>query len=79
MKLTLGDLTLLGSWTAPAANEVDTDVDATTYLSVLPISPVASSEIEELRWIHPTDAGEHALRLAPLLRDSVFPAMHPDR
>jgi len=40
---------------------------------------VASSEIEELRWIHPTDAGEHALRLAPLLRDSVFPAMHPDR
>ena len=39
------------------------------------ISPVTSAEIDELRWVDPTAMTEPAFQLAPLLRDSVFPAL----
>ena len=75
VEITKDDLTLLGSWTASAANELDTEIDATIYLTGVLISPAASGEIEELLWVHPTDSTEPAFRLAPLLLDFVFPAL----
>lgn len=75
VEVTKDDLTLLGNWTAAAANEHNTNIDATIYLSNLVISPVASAEIDELRWVHPTAMIEPAFQLAPLLLDSVFPAL----
>lgn len=75
VQISKNDLTLLGSWTAFAANELDTEIDATIYLTGVLISPVASGEIEELRWVHPADSIEPACLLAPLLLDYVFPAL----
>ncbi|MCI4657834.1 NUDIX hydrolase [Cryobacterium zhongshanensis] len=69
------DLALLGSWTGTAANELDTLVDATVYLSTVVIAPVASAEIVELRWADPTATSEPEFPLAPLLIDFVFPAL----
>lgn len=69
------DLTLLGSWTGAAANELDTLVDATVYLSTVVITPVASAEIVELRWVDPTAKSKPEFPLAPLLIDFVFPAL----
>lgn len=69
------DLALLGSWTGAAANELDTLVDATVYLSTVVITPVASAEIVELRWVDPTATTAPEFPLAPLLTDFVFPAL----
>ncbi|MFO7690358.1 MAG: NUDIX domain-containing protein [Cryobacterium sp.] len=68
-----GELVLLGEFTASAANERNTLVDATIYVSADVIAPVASGEIDELRWVHPTEAGTASL--APLLREWIFPAL----
>ena len=73
--VTSEDLALLGSWTGAAANELDTLVDATVYLSTVVIAPVASAEIVELRWADPTAASGPEFPLAPLLIDFVFPAL----
>ena len=67
-------LELLGQWTANAANEADTTVDAHVYVSRDEISPAASSEIEEIRWI-PLGDGVSGLPLAPLLVEFVIPAL----
>ncbi|SDO50335.1 8-oxo-dGTP pyrophosphatase MutT, NUDIX family [Cryobacterium flavum] len=69
------DLALLGSWTGTAANELDTLVDATVYLSTVVITPVASAEIVELRWVDPTATSEPEFPIAPLLTDFVFPSL----
>ncbi|WP_232827640.1 NUDIX hydrolase [Jiangella endophytica] len=66
------DLTRLGVWTAPAANEPGASVTATVYTAGLPAAPVAAREIAELRWLHPAAA---VVAVAPLLRDHVFPAL----
>lgn len=74
VELTHDDITLLGAWSAPAANEADTTVDATVFVSTAQIVPVAAAEIEELLWVHPS--GDHAEEVfAPLLRLHVFPAL----
>ncbi|WP_105036499.1 hypothetical protein [Cryobacterium aureum] len=55
------DLDLLGSWSAAAANELDTIVDATVYRSdgvIAPVAPVAPVEIVELRWVDPNATTE---------------------
>ena len=69
------DLSLLGNWSAAAANELDTIIDATVYLSSVLIAPIASAEIVELRWVDPTAATEPEFPLAPLLLEFVFPAL----
>ena len=69
------DLALLGSWTGAAANELDTLVDATVYLSTVAIAPVASAEIVELRWVNLTAEAEPGFPFAPLLLEFVFPAL----
>ncbi len=64
------DLRLLGEWTTDAANEPDTLVTGTVYCATLNSNPVASAEIEEVRWVTVGDP-----QLAPLLRDAVMPAL----
>ena len=69
------DLTLLGSWTAPAANEENTTVDATIFVSSLIVAPVASAEIDELQWVDLADDPAASEHFAPLLRAHVFGAL----
>lgn len=61
-----------GTFTAPAANEVGRNVEATVFHH--PLVPVGEplSEIEELQW---TDPAAQLNELAPLLKDVVFPAL----
>lgn len=77
VELEPGELVLLGEFTASAANEANTSIHATTYLSAASITPVASGEIAELRWVHPADTAAPHTLLAPLLADWVFPALVP--
>ncbi|MFT4288072.1 NUDIX hydrolase [Nocardioides sp.] len=44
------ELTLLGAFEAPAANEPDHVVRSTVFTSTVAITPAAAAEIEELRW-----------------------------
>jgi 8-oxo-dGTP pyrophosphatase MutT (NUDIX family) len=67
-------LELLGRWAADAANESDTTLDAHVFVFSGEISPTASSEIEEIRWIS-LDAHGEELCLAPLLVEHVMPAL----
>ena len=69
------DLTLLGSWSAPAANEEDTVIDATIFVSNLIVAPVASAEIDELQWVDLSDDPASSEHFAPLLRTHVFGAL----
>ena len=75
LTLAVGDLTQLGDWTAPAANEPGALVQSTVFLapSGQP-EPVAQGEIDELRW---QPLGERADDLAPLLTEHVLPALEP--
>jgi 8-oxo-dGTP diphosphatase len=75
--LDVDDLTLLGEFTADAANEPGHLVESTVYVASLPlgaggagIEPAAAGEIAELRWT--ALAGAHD-DLAPLLADHVLP------
>lgn len=63
----------LGDWTAAAANEPGMRVQSTVFRAPdgQP-DPVASGEIEELRW---QPLGERAPDLAPLLAQHVLPAL----
>ena len=61
----------LGTFTAPAANEEGSLVEAALY-RVEVVGPImAASEIEEILWLDPVPP--HAAELAPLTRDSVLP------
>lgn len=64
---------LLGSFSAPAANEAGFTVQSTTYLATVEGDIAARAEIEELAWIDPAAPGD--LRLAPLLAQAVLPAL----
>src|SRR5690606_12606998 len=74
VELAPADLTPLGAWTAPAANEPDTGVSATVFTAPLTRPPAPAREIAESRWIAPGDNGLDTV-LAPLLREHVFPAL----
>ncbi|WP_430297165.1 NUDIX hydrolase [Sinomonas sp. B1-1] len=70
------DLVLLGAWTALAANEAATDIEATVFTAPGEHNPSEvhpAAEIEELRWIDP--AAEPSADLAPLLTDHVLPLL----
>ncbi|MEG9246995.1 NUDIX domain-containing protein [Arthrobacter sp. Soc17.1.1.1] len=68
------DLTLLGTWEGPAANESHTHLVATVFLCPLTGEPHPAAEIEEVDWL---DLGDATARrdLAPLLTDFVVPAL----
>lgn len=67
-----GDLTPLGSFTAPAANEPDHLVVADVFAADIGAQqPVVAAEIEELRWITRADAD--TIEVAPLAREYFLP------
>lgn len=61
----------LGQFSAPAANEAGHMVLAEIFLVETDITPHPSAEIEEVRWIDPTNLGN--VPLAPLTRDHILP------
>jgi 8-oxo-dGTP diphosphatase len=66
-----GSLVFLGTFSAPAANEIGCVVEAALYRVELEGEISAASEIEELVWLDPRSPG--AMELAPLTRDNVLP------
>jgi 8-oxo-dGTP pyrophosphatase MutT (NUDIX family) len=65
------ELTYVGRFTAPAANEPNRWVDAEIFSVELcgPVKPAA--EIEEILWLDPAQVA--AVDLAPLTRDKLLP------
>ena len=61
----------LGCFSAPAANEPASTVEAELFHVRTSQAPAASSEIEEALWADPTAA--KLMPLAPLTRDHVMP------
>lgn len=68
------ELTPLGTWEGPAANEPDTILRATVFLCPLRGLPVPAAEIEELDWLD-VGATEGRSDLAPLLTEFVVPEL----
>ena len=69
--LRLSSAVLLGTFTAPAANEKGCFVEAALYQVELVGSISAASEIEEIVWLDPREP--HQIELAPLTRETVLP------
>ena len=67
-------LTLLGEWTAPAANEPGLSVHGHIYEHPWVAGLRARAEIDELLWLHP-DEMDARDDLAPLLVTRVLPAL----
>jgi len=65
------ELTYLGRFTAPAANEPGRLVDAEVFAVNISRSVEPAAEIEEILWIDPDKAA--AVELAPLTRDKILP------
>ncbi|MBR1128217.1 NUDIX hydrolase [Bradyrhizobium iriomotense] len=65
------EMSYVGRYTAPAANEPGREVDAEIFRIVIahPVAPGA--EIEEILWLDPSSPG--AVKLAPLTRDKLLP------
>ena len=65
------EMTYVGRYTAPAANEPGRQVDAEVFRIDIahPVAPGA--EIEEILWLDPSTPG--AVKLAPLTRDNLLP------
>ncbi|WP_158726695.1 NUDIX hydrolase [Tomitella fengzijianii] len=62
----------IGTFTAPAANEPGCTVLATVFEHPLVAVSSPRAEIAQLEWLDPCEPDG---RLAPLLRDAVFPAL----
>lgn len=72
------DLELIGVWTGTAANESNTDIEATVFTAPGTWDPAAihpAAEIAELRWMH-LDAAAGFDDLAPLLTEYVLPHLN---
>ena len=70
-------LDLMGVWTGTAANESNTDIEATVFTapgSWDAASVVPAAEIAELRWLDLSQAAGHN-DLAPLLTEFVLPRL----
>jgi 8-oxo-dGTP pyrophosphatase MutT (NUDIX family) len=64
-------LTYLGRFTAPAANEPGRLVDAEVFAINISHAVSPAAEIEEILWIDPDKTG--SVDLAPLTRDKILP------
>lgn len=73
IQLETGELRLLGSWRAPAANESGRMVAATVYEHPPVDVTEPSAELEELRWLDINGAIPDDL--APLLAEWVLPTL----
>lgn len=67
-------LTLLGEWTAPAANESGMTVHGHIYAHPWVEGAAPSGEIDEVLWLTPDDAHRRD-DLAPLFRSCVLPVL----
>ena len=70
-------VSLLGHWTAGAANEPGLVIASDVFTAPLPGVPTASAEIEELRWL-PIRQGvdyDGDPSLSPLLTEQVIPVL----
>jgi 8-oxo-dGTP diphosphatase len=65
------DAHYLGRFSAKAANESDTVVEAEVFHVRVQHIPQIQSEIEEAVWVHREEVG--AMPLAPLTRDHILP------
>lgn len=61
------DVVELAQWRGPAANEPDTDIFSTVFLSSVTIDPHPANEIAECAWIDLENSA--GLRLAPMLTE----------
>lgn len=66
---------LLGTWSAPAANEPGWMITSDVFSAPLVGEPAASAEIEELAWVSVADPASSGLALAPLLTEHVLAAL----
>lgn len=66
-----GALNHIGRFSAPAANEPGSMVEAELFELTMSGEPAATAEIEETIWLHPDRIGD--VELAPLTRDAVIP------
>lgn len=66
-------MTLLGTFTAPAANEGGYDVTGTVFVHPPVEVPGPAAEIEELRWVDAAAPLGH--EFAPLMVNSILPAL----
>jgi 8-oxo-dGTP pyrophosphatase MutT (NUDIX family) len=73
LRLDHGDLTMLGTFLAHAANEPGLMVEGAVFEHPLRGKPRAAAEIAELRWLDPTKS--LPTDLAPLLEHHVLPAL----
>ena len=71
LSLAEGQLRYLGRFSASAANELGSIVEAEIYHARVPHSPRIQSEIEEAVWVSPEEAA--AMPLAPLTREHILP------
>ena len=90
LRVVASDLTDIGHWYGPAANEANTFIDAGLFSLTLPgpcgsgsdPAPEAAAEIEETLWLTPAEAFART-DLSPLLRDHILPQLlaveTPDR
>lgn len=69
------DLSYLGTWTVPAANESGRLVTGTvfTVLPRLKVLPTPGAELAELKWLDPSEP--FPANLAPLLETRILPAL----
>lgn len=67
------DLVYLGTFKANAANEAGHTVDAEVFALAIEGSITPLAEIEELRWVHPSNPD--GLAIAPLTIDHIIPAL----
>lgn len=68
-------VTLLGTWSAAAANEPGWTITSDVFTAALPGEPAASGEIAEVRWLPLTRTPEPGTPLAPLLTEHVLAAL----
>lgn len=77
LKVSAEKLELMGVWLGSAANEANTDIEATVYTAPGSWDPAAihpTAEIAELRWMNVADANDFQ-DLAPLLTEYVIPQL----
>lgn len=65
------DIRHLGRFSAPAANEPDSLVEAEVFHLRLDHTPDVHAEIEEVIWVSPKEAA--AMLIAPLTREHILP------
>jgi 8-oxo-dGTP diphosphatase len=67
-------VTAMGMWKGPAANEADTDIHAYLFAARTLESPRIQAEIDQIMWLDPETAMARP-DIAPLLREKVLPGL----